>query len=136
MIRSKTLRGKRLLVSVATAAVMACGVFAPTASAVENDGTVADGETRASDAQCKMYKDWYNADLNAKPPNPKGAEYTKNLADRRGCKWAEAATAPAASYPAIKAVTPYAEPTSADGDLTRDRPWAPRTSISESLLSP
>ena len=136
MIRSKAGRRKRLLVSTVTAAVMALGVLVPTASAEDNNGTVAKGETRATPEQCDMYKKWYNDDLNAKPPNPKGAEYTKNLADRRGCKWAEAATAPSASHPAIEAVKPWAEATSADGDLTPDRPWVPRGSISQSVLSP
>ena len=121
MISSKTGRRKRLFVSVATAAVMACGVLAPTASALEDNGGTVDGkETRATPEQCKMYKDWYNADLNAKPPNPKGAEYTKGLADRRGCKWAEAATAPGPVGPVFESDRPYAKATSPDAEWSQD----------------
>jgi hypothetical protein len=82
------------LVPIISAVVVALAFSAPVASAVEatdNSGTL-DGDpppTRADPAQCANYKKWYDADLAAKPPDKKGAAYTKNLADSRGCRWAE-----------------------------------------------
>jgi hypothetical protein len=89
---TNTGRRRRLLVPV-IAALLALGAAAPIASAEPvikkgvNDGTVADGHTRADAEQCRNYKSWYDADVKA--GDTKGATYTKTLADSRGCRWAE-----------------------------------------------
>jgi hypothetical protein len=90
-------RPKRLFVAIVSVAVLAIGFAAPVASAdtikpTDNSGTVADGETRADPAQCKQYKVWYDDDVKA--GNQKSADYYKNLADRRGCRWAERIVGP------------------------------------------
>ena len=100
MSRSQVRRRRRLFVPIIGAAVLAIGFSAPVASAVQdaggativdgvNDGTVAEGETRADAQQCANYKKWWLADV--KPPNRDlaGANYTRKLADGRGCRWAE-----------------------------------------------
>jgi len=91
MTRSPLSRTKRLFVAIVSAAMLAIS-FTAVASAdtikpTDNTGTVADGETRADPQQCKQYKDWYDGDIKA--GDTKSADYYKNLADRRGCKWAE-----------------------------------------------
>jgi hypothetical protein len=100
MSRSQVRRRRRLFVPIIGAAVLALGFSAPVASAVQdaggativdgvNDGTVAEGTTRADAQQCANYKKWWLADV--KPPNRDlaGANYTRRLADERGCRWAE-----------------------------------------------
>jgi hypothetical protein len=85
-------RRRRLLVPV-IAALLALGASAPIASAEVvivknvNDGTLSGDHTRADAEQCRNYKAWYDADKKA--GDTKGATYTKNLADARGCRWAE-----------------------------------------------
>ena len=92
MSRSQVRRSRRLFVPVISAAVLALAFSAPMASAEVvikkgvNDGTL-DGESRADAAQCAMYKEWSSTE--AKKGNTTGATYWKNLADRRGCRWAE-----------------------------------------------
>jgi len=91
MSRSQVRRRRRLFVPIIGAAVLAIGFSAPVASAVQdaggativdgvNDGTVAEGETRADAQQCANYKKWWLADV--KPPNRDlaGATYTRKLA--------------------------------------------------------
>jgi hypothetical protein len=75
--------------NIITALALSAGLFgaiAPLASAEDNSGTVSPGQTRASQDQCKMYKEWYEGDKKAN--NDKDAKYDKNLAKERGCVWA------------------------------------------------
>jgi hypothetical protein len=75
----------KILVTLAVSAGFA-GTLVPAASAADNSGNVAKGQTRATEKQCDMYKEWYDGDVKAK--DDKGAKYDKNLAGERGCKWA------------------------------------------------
>ncbi|MDX6369827.1 MAG: hypothetical protein QOG93_1329 [Gaiellaceae bacterium] len=91
-------RTKRIVIVLAGAAVLAAGPAASIAFGDDSDnsGPVKSGDEkdRATPAQCQMYKEWYDGDKNANPPNEKSATYYKGLASDRGCKWAQARIAP------------------------------------------
>ena len=82
MSRSQVRRRRRLFVPIIGAAVLAIGFSAPVASAVQdaggativdgvNDGTVAEGETRADAQQCANYKKWWrSADVKTPEQGP------------------------------------------------------------------
>jgi hypothetical protein len=80
-----TSKARNIIAALALSAGL-FGAIAPLASAEDNSGTVSPGQTRASQDQCKMYKEWYEGDKKAN--NDKDAKYDKNLAKERGCVWA------------------------------------------------
>src|SRR4051812_6347690 len=105
---SKFRRTKRIAVIVCGLAVLGAGTTASVASAdkidpKDNTGTVKKGETRADGNQCNNYKNWYDGDVKA--GDAKGAAYDKQLADDRGCKWAERRVPKGSTRPGTTQVT-------------------------------
>jgi hypothetical protein len=101
-------RTRRLTLIVCGLAVLAAGSTASVASAekikpTDNTGTVKKGETRADGKQCKNYKSWYDGDVKA--GDAKGAAYDKQLADDRGCRWAEMRVPQGSTDPRTSSVT-------------------------------
>jgi hypothetical protein len=80
-----TSKARNIITALALSAGL-LGAITPLASAEDNSGTVSAGQTRASEDQCKMYKEWYEGDKKAN--NDKDTKYDKNLAKERGCVWA------------------------------------------------
>jgi hypothetical protein len=101
-------RTRHIILILLGATVLALGPAVPIASAASNNGSVKDGQTRASEEQCDMYFQWFMDDLNQFMRNAGTRagddaygqmQYTKQQAADRGCEWAQRVQPPGQSRP-------------------------------------